>query len=83
MRHRREPGEVELEVPIKFGLAQLYLLRAENFFQLVSSPKKHELDHIMVRDERRPTLLRKNTGGGRCTILLGNDAVHSPSIRSS
>lgn len=40
MRRRRNIGEPVLKAPESFGLAELHLLRAEAFFQLVSSPRE-------------------------------------------
>lgn len=34
-KRRRKPGEALIAAPSQFGLAQLHLLRAEAFFQLV------------------------------------------------
>lgn len=53
MRRRRDIGEPVLKTPENFGLAELHLLRAEAFFQLVSSPK----DSLHVKIKTRIKLL--------------------------
>ena len=64
MRRRRKTGDPVLRAPESFGLAQLHLLRAEAFFQLVSSPKDNaqlrnsgkmiELHTAFLREFKRP-----------------------------
>lgn len=51
MRRRRDIGEPVLKTPDRFGLAELHLLRAEAFFQLVSSPKDSLHFKIKIRME--------------------------------
>lgn len=46
MRRRRNIGDPVLKAPEEFGLAELHLLRAEAFFQLVSSPRKNMYSEI-------------------------------------